>query len=352
MLLLCEKILGGNINMGNKIISAEMARNSFNLEQGAAENMSNLDVALERDGLATVKTPFTHEDFGTFRQQLIECIEECPEELAETFGKYDERRGSEFGYVRKDLEIDKRTGRQKEDPKHIIHFFEPAYPVWDKLMRHGPLPLRILLKSGKELERSFVNDVAQPTLDLLAASGRRGDIRAVYPREMTRAIMRAVHYDEFEPFDDNGELIPMNADVAKRHKDIGGITFQGPVANNGSHSGFQANRHSLWDDDDHWVDYDSVSGEAQVFFGRAHRKVINYDEDLPHRVRRVIPADKEVALADGRLVMSEKGRLVVPARSALVLFNDMPFVDAKVTKEETLGALSVEQLQASGENVA
>lgn len=338
--------------MGNRIISPDVARGSFNLGQGASENMSELDIALEHDGLATVKTPFTHEDFERFRQQLMECIEECPAELAETFGKYDERRGSEFGYVRKDLEIDQQTGRQKEDPKHIIHFFEPAYPVWDKLMRHGPRPLRVLLNSGRELERSFVNDVAQPTLDALAASGRRGDIRAVYPREMTRAMMRAVHYDEFEPFDDDGNLIPMNADVAKRHKDIGGITFQGPVANNGSHSGFQANRHSLWDHEEHWVDHDSVSGEAQVFFGRAHRKVFDYDEDLPHRVRRVIPTDKEVALADGRLVMSEKGRLVVPARTALILFYDMPLVDARVSKEETLGALSAEQLRAAGENVA
>lgn len=339
--------------MGNRIISPEMARNSFDLRQGASEDMSELDIALERDGLATVKTPFTHEDFERFRQQLIECIEECPEELAATFGKYDGRRGSEFGYTRKDLEIDKQTGRQKEDPKHIIHFFEPAYPVWDKLMRQGPYPLRVLIKTGEEFERSFVNDVAQPTLDILAASGRRGDIRSVYPRERTRAMARLVHYDEFEPFDDEGNLIPMNADVAKRHKDIGGITFQGPVANNGSRSGFQANRYGLWGHEDQWVDHDSVSGEAQVFFGRSHRRVFDYDEDLPHRVRRVIPADKEVALADGRLVMSEKGRLVVPARTALILFYDMPFIDAQVTKEETLlGDLSVGQPQVDGESVA
>ncbi len=46
--------------------------------------------------------------------------------------------------------------------------------------------------------------------------------------------------------------------------------------------------------------------------------------------------------------MSKAGTLIVPERSALILFFDMPDVDAKVTKHETLGlaALNGEQLQS------
>lgn len=336
--------------MGDRILLPEEARYIYDLEQGSADSMSDLDIALERDGLAAVKSPITQADFDTLSRYLRECAEECPDELLQTAGRYDERRGSEYGYVRKEIEYDSH-GRVKEDPKSIMHFFREAYPIWEDLMNYGPAPLRRLLRAGSEMERVLVADMAQPTVDKLAESGRRGDIRSVYPREMTRAMLRLGIYDSYEPFDDEGELVPMQPDVAKRHRDIGGITFQIAVSNNGSQSGFQANTVDLWGHDDRWVDHDSTPGEAQVFFGKAHNKVLPYDFSLPHRVRRVIPLDRQVALADGRLVMSEKGKLIVPVRSVLVMFNDMPLVDGRVTKEETLGLLTDEQ-RISGDAVA
>ncbi len=326
-----------------KILSPEQARATYDLKKGPTNDISEFEVALEQEGIGVVEIPFSQSDFDAFREGFIVCKNECPEALLETAGRFDERRGSEYGYTRKELEIDLVTGKQKEDPKHITHFYNGVYNLWQERFARGPKPLRDFLAMGMELEDAFVG-VALQTAKVLDAGGHPNLLQAYAPEGRTRAFMRYVHYDSYEPFDEEGNLIPMNADVAKRHYDIGGITFQGPT----SASGFQANKQGLFGHDDAWQDYDSVSGEAQVLFGRTHNKVFPFDDPLGHRVRRLIPKDKEVALEDGRLVMSQAGTLLVPERSALILFFDMPDVDAKISKQETLGlvALNGEHLRS------
>jgi hypothetical protein len=306
--------------------------------QPASDNISDLEESLRETGIASVEIPVKPHDFASLSEAYEECIQECPEALAATASRLDERYGSEIGQARKECGI--VSGVQVSDPKNLFHFSEiMRTDEWRRDLGDIPASLQRFLDMGMEIHAILLQQVAQKAIGALAEGSYTNLSRLYLPEGKddkieTDSILRVIRYDDYEPYDQRtGAPLKLGA-VAKRHYDIGGITVQA-YADAG---GFWGNPGGNMAPHEEREYHPTTDGSGYVFFGQAHRRIFGSGDPIQplwHGVDRVIPADRPQALEDGLLVVSSDGTTRVPKRTAVILFGNAPHVDPGVTARDT-----------------
>lgn len=282
----------------------------FELSQRDSLFSTELDKQLVEHGIAKIEMPLSFDDFDALLQGYEICIEECPEILQSTFHKVDNRHGNEAGHVRKERTLHPKSGIQTQDPKNYFHFNEQARNRWGEQLRLAPAILRTFLEEGYEIHNALLR-VAQAQFAELEET--HPNISSAYFSGTTTkesfSFLRLLSYDGYEPVQNLGE-------VAKPHFDISGIIIQA-----------YADAPGFWGSKDgpgsERTLYENELNEAYLFVGYGHKKLYGKESrirPLWHGVDRVIPA----------------GLTYVPKRHAVILFVEAPFIDYKVTPEDTL----------------
>lgn len=294
----------------SEFLSSGEARCEYGLRRNDLAKENEIERVLRERGIAAIEMPLSADDFKRFSEGMAICLDECPEQLAETFYKVDGRYGSEAGYTRKEKKIDERTGLQKADPKSYFHFTEAAHRRWREQFACGPKVLRDFLADGYEIQDALIG-LAKETVNEL--ENTRPNISKLYfPEGNSYSFLRLLRYDGYKPRANMGE-------VAKPHYDIGGLTIQAYA----DAPGFWAAKDGV---DGRRKHYDTAPGEAYTFMGKGHEKVYGKIDDIKplwHGVDRVIPA----------------GVTWVPERTAVILFVDAPNVDYHLSPHDTLPQL-------------
>ena len=295
----------------SEYLSPEQAYEKYELKLEPTAKRSAVEKLLEKAGIAAIEMPLSTDDFQRLSHGMSVCIEECPDQLAETFYEADARYGGEVGYVRKEKKFDRRTGLQTDDPKHYFHFMERSRDYWRDKFATGPKALRDFLEDGFEIHDAMIG-VAKRTVSELENTHPNMS-QLYFPEGDSFSFLRLLRYDGYEPYEGMGE-------VAKPHYDIGGVTIQAyadapgfwtaPEGVDGSRYHFDTEEHQAW-----------------AFLGKGHEKVYGKEDSMQplwHGVDRIIPA----------------GVTLVPERTAVILFLDAPEVDYHVRRSDTLPQLA------------
>ena len=295
----------------SEYLNPNQAREKYALTSETDNPTSEIDRALQEQGIAAIEMPLSPDDFKRLSAGFAVCIDEFPQLLAATNRKIDNRYGSEVGYTRKEKKIDDRTGMQTSDPKNYFHFSESVRDHWRDQFAHGPQVLKDFLSDGYEIHDALVS-VARDTISELEGSHPNMS-RLYFPDNESFSFLRLLRYDGYEPSDNLGE-------VAKPHYDIGGVTIQAYA----DAEGFWAAKDGVHGERRH---FDTKPHEAYTFLGKGHEKVYGKNDSLQplwHGVDRIIPA----------------GVTWVPERTAVILFIDAPEVDYHLRPEDTLPHLT------------
>jgi len=291
----------------SEFLHPKKAYEEYNLRQDIYREPSEIEQALAEAGIAAIEMPLSANDFKRLSEGFAAVIEECPDYLATTGVKIDERYGSQAGYTRKESKIDSKTGLQLDDPKSYFHFNEGVRNSWREKFANGPKVLRDFLEDGFEIHDSLIG-VAKRTIDELEP-GHPNMSKLYFPNNESFSFLRLLRYDGYQPRSGMGE-------VAKPHYDIGGVTIQAYA----DAPGFWAAKDGTSGDRKH---YDTNENQAYTFLGKGHEKVYGSGDNLRplwHGVDRIIPA----------------GVTWVPERTAAILFVDAPEVDYHVRASDTL----------------
>ncbi len=295
------------------VMFPDAARAYYQLETRDASHASTeLEASLIARSVGRVAMPITHGDFKRVIASFEACIEEVPDLLAATTGIVDYRRGSDVGYVRKELKIE--DGKQTADPKSLFHFNELARAQWRDVFAHAPAVMRTFLREGEELHdelteisREAIGELESTHPNIVAGHFPSGEIE-----HQSFSFLRIISYDGYIATED----MP---DVAKAHNDISHFTIQAYA----DAAGFWGARSK----DDERIPYDTLPGESYMFAGQGYRNLYGGDspiQQLYHGVaRQHVPAGT-----------------FVPPRHAVILFTDAPYIDADVKEAQTLPELS------------
>lgn len=323
--------------MAENMMHARQAFHTYELAPRSTDDISELEDRLRTEGIAPVDIPVRPHDFATLSEAYEECIRECPDALAATASQLDSRYGSEIGQARKECGI--VGGVQVSDPKNLFHFSEIMQTEeWRKSLGDIPDSLRRFLEMGVEVHDAILRKVAQKAVSQLEQGSYANLSRLYLPKGLdggdeTSSILRVIRYDDYEPFDREGNLLKLG-EVAKRHYDIGGITVQA-YADAG---GFWANQGGNLAPHEEREYHPTANGQGYLFFGQAHRSVYGSGDAIQplwHGVDRIIPEDRPQALEDGELVVSSDGTTRIPKRTAVIFFGNAPHVDPKITARDT-----------------
>ena len=187
---------------------------------------------------------------------------------------------------------------------------------------HDAILRQVALRAIGELEQGSYANLSR----LYLPKGEDGENK-------TDSVLRVIRYDDYEPFDKDGNLLRLG-EVAKRHYDIGGITVQA-YADAG---GFWTNRGGNLAPHEEREYRPTANGQGYLFFGQAHRRVYGSGDSIQplwHGVDRIIPTDRPRALEDGSLVVSSDDTTRVPKRTAVIFFGNAPRVDPGITARDT-----------------
>jgi hypothetical protein len=210
-------------------LSPQQAFRDYELAPRPTDDISDIERSLRDNGIAPVRIPISPSEFAALSDAYEVCIEECPDELADTATRLDMRFGSEIGQARKECSI--RDGVQVSDPKNLFHFSEiMRTPEWQERHAGSPASLSEFLKMGIEMHDLLLREVAMRAIGELEQGSYSNLSRLYLPsgeggEPQTRSFLRVIRYDSYEPYDRNGALLKLG-EVAKRHFDAGGITIQ------------------------------------------------------------------------------------------------------------------------------
>lgn len=302
-----------NLREGERFMSIAEAHEKYGLGVTSPTLFSDLETELIANAVGRIAMPVTPQTFEEVIKLFDAAVEECPGHLEQTVAKTDQRFGNDIGYVRKEAKYNKQ-GQQYQDAKNLFHFNELAPGYWGPLLKNAPRPLQDFLQSGYDLHRELIR-TAKDTL--LQVEGTHPAISRAYFDTLPGGIdsfsfMRILSYDAYR-LDESSE------EVARPHFDIGGLTIQAYA----DAPGFWGNVYS--GPETERIRHDTVPDEAYVFFGALHRKL--YEDKSPirplwHGVDRI--ADLQTANDE-----------LVPRRHAIILFVDPPYIDCKITAEDT-----------------
>ena len=302
----------------SEYLSPEQTWEHYGLKTDHLASESEIERALREHGIAAIEMPLSPDDFKRFSEGFAVAIEECPEQMIETFYKADPRYGGEVGYVRKEKKIDERTGLQKEDPKGYFHFTEQSRGHWREQFARGPKLMRDFLEDGFEIHDALIGIAKETVTEIENTHPNMSKL--YFPKNESFSFLRLLRYDGYEPHENMAE-------VAGSHFDIGGVTIQAYA----DAPGFWAAKDGVNGTRKH---FDTNHHEAYAFLGKGHEKVYGQNDALKplwHGVDRVVPA----------------GVTYIPERTAVILFLDAPEVDYQVRKDDTKPHLSREMARGA-----
>ncbi len=303
-----------------RLLSVEEAHRYYGLEVPSTTDSlfaSETHRQLAERGIATIEMPLTESDFKSLLDGYEICIEEFPELLKATYHKVDRRFGNEAGHIRKEAKYNPRLERQTADPKNSIHFNEYARARWMEQFSNAPSEFRAFLDAGNEIHNGLIA-VAKRQFELLDET-HRGILNSHFPgvngtTHASMTFMRLISYDGYDINDSQ------TAEVAKAHYDISGATIQA-YADSPGFWGAEGGRYG------ERQQFDTLEQMAYFFLGRGYEKLYGSNRPLNalyHGVKRIVPSSEETT---------------VPARHAVILFIDSPFIDYDVKPSETLPEL-------------
>lgn len=267
---------------------------------------SALQHDLETVGVTSIECPLTPDDFALVGTLLRDCIEYCPVQLGQTAHKVDRRFGADAGYARKERKVNRQTGKQIQDPKHLFHFNEHARDRWNTEFRIAPAVLKEFLAVGGEVQ-DILLQMGKTALEQLEET-HPGIVDAHYPHNShSVSYYRKILYDPYESTPDMNDL-----PVAKRHKDIADFTIQGFATASG-----------FWGETPAGKQYfDSEAGKAHLFTGMGYEKIYG-DQALLRAFKHGVDR-----------MRAEPGTFV-ESREADILFLDAWKIDPRVTGDDT-----------------
>lgn len=289
----------------SEYLSPNQAVEVYDLQQNR-DGLSEFGRELAEHGIVTIERKLSDNDFKALSEGFAVCLNECPELLRATAHAFDNRYGSDAGYVRKEKKIDQRSGIQTSDSKNYFHFSEAARSKWNDDFKNCPKVLKDFLSDGYEIHDALISLAKEKTTELESSHPNMSQL--YFPGGESSSVLRLLRYDAYEVTTNLG-------DVASSHYDIAGQTYQAYA----DAPGFWAAKDGVTGER---VRFDSKPDEASMFFGKGHERVYGKDDafkPLWHGVDRIIPA----------------GVTLVPERTAVILFVNMPRVDYLLREEDT-----------------
>ncbi len=289
----------------SEYLSPQHAAEQYGLKTEQPSHESEIEKALRENGISAIEMPLSPEDFARFSNNFAVVLDECPNIMADTFYKADNRYGSEAGYTRKETKFD-TSGVQIADSKNYFHFTEKAKNHWREKFARGPKVLQDFLEDGYEIQDALIGVAKQTVREL---ENTHPNISNLYfPNNDSFSFLRLLRYDGYVPND-------KMRDVATPHYDISGVTLQAYADAPGFWGALDGKNSPK-------IPLDTRPNEAYAFLGKGHEKIYGSDDSLKplyHGVDRIIPV----------------GVTWVPERTAVILFVDAPEVDYEVTMKDT-----------------
>ena len=300
--------------MTRKYLTPEEAfgRGFFEPEKLAPDDTwSELERKLVDDGFVRIPNLANLGDIEAFIE-LFEGItsEGAPEYFNDLETTIDGIDGHWAGYRRRERKIDKATGRQIADAKHLFHIHKSEINNW----REGQLSDNLEFQEMIEVGVSVLDDSMKMMKDALAEleETHHGIMRLHFEGDATpAAFLRIVTYDGY----DSASIAHGENLVAGRHSDRGNFTIQIYASADGFYIQSPPKSKEM-------VAPERNVDEALFFTSLGLKKLYKPAgrTRLPaseHEVRRVISDDE-----------------FVPPRTAVIAFLDPSFIDLAITPEE------------------